>query len=417
MYFAKEIKPDDLPTSKSSITFQPKCKGNYMPLFDRNSKHFYDRDLKSVSMLDIHKLAIEDKQKAEHDETIRSLATPNMRTKHFNSSFKIWKRGDLILYVQNTKVGQTFEAEVPHISDSNCFYVHNITHKKKLLHMESCIEAYCDEWLNDEKTHEELFFYQQNVAKYDVVLVKNEREKWKRAIYLDRVSAESFEHYSDDDDTIKYQNMTQNKDKSNPSVYLSFHLIDWGEEITLTKSKRDLSNEIFILPLDEKLIRVGVMSLKCKIDQSFIKKRETLCKNSEIERLNEQRKNTFEIMFKKLLQNNQQIKVRVMQTSKIGYSLEIMANLYFMPDDAEKLIEKFEHENHLVLKSIHEQGLFMNELDESFFNLINFNKKELNCKQFILGNIKMDELKQQIEERDEFTKEKALKVFELNESF
>jgi hypothetical protein len=88
-----------------------------------------------------------------------------------------------------------------------------------------------------------------------------------------------------------------------------------------------------------------------------------------------------------------------------------------MPDDAEKLIEKFEHENHLVLKSIHEQGLFMNELDESFFNLINFNKKELNCKQFILGNIKMDELKQQIEERDEFTKEKALKVFELNESF
>lgn len=117
--------------------------------------------------------------------TLSNLSKPVGRSKMFNNGFKIYKRREIVPSVNNFKCGQKTECVVSFIESPENFYVQKKSRIKDLNDFESCIQNYANVLLNDDGIRSSLYSFQNNVAQYDVVLVKSKlSKKWQRAIFL-----------------------------------------------------------------------------------------------------------------------------------------------------------------------------------------------------------------------------------------
>jgi hypothetical protein len=354
--------------------FRPECDQTYLPPYvpsvaDEEDEKF--NRLKSVSMQDIYSKFVD-----EHSEALRSHMTPNSRSKLFNSSFKIWKKRDSAPSPHNIKVGQIFDVNVSHVSESSIFYAQQASRRADLNYLESCLQNHADILIKDKSLHGDLFSFQELTAKFDMVLVKTNENRWRRAVFLEQVASSSFDAYSDNDDSssnVSPRSSLGQKRRSEFKVFFSFYLIDWGNEEVLVKKQSSLDTEIFILPTNEKLIQIGPFALKCSINQSMVNLPETIASNSPQNEMNRTRRNLFEEKFKALI-SNKRLRLRVTQKVFLKNELELMVELYFMPEDAEGLIGTFE-------------GTYGGEVESLGVSLAPMDRTRLGCVPFILNEI------------------------------
>lgn len=120
-----------------------------------------------------------------HQTALKCYIDPKNRNKMFNCSFKLFKKRDIVPSIDNYKCGQSFECLISYIQDSGQFYVQKTTRLKDLEHLEDCIQKYANILIEDSSMINELYAFQENCAKFDVVLVKAAWDsKWHRAIFL-----------------------------------------------------------------------------------------------------------------------------------------------------------------------------------------------------------------------------------------
>jgi hypothetical protein len=348
--------------------FWPECNDTYLPPFVPSSADEEDFvQMKSVSMHDIYSKFVD-----EHAEAMRSHMTSNSRSKMFNSTFKIWKKRDMSASAINIKVGQIFDVHISHVSESAIFFAHQSSRRADINYLESCLQNHADILLKDKSLQGELLSFQELTTKFDMVLVKTNENRWRRAVFLEQVSSSAFEVYSDDENSSGVSR-TSSLRRADPKVFFSFHLIDWGNEEVLMKKQSSLGKEIFILPTNEKLIQIGPIALKCGINQSMINMPETVISNSQQNKMSRKRRNLFEEKFKALI-SNRKLRVRVTQKVFLKNELELMVELFFMPDEAESLINKFEKK-------------YTHEIERFGTLLAPMVNTKLNCVQFILNEI------------------------------
>lgn len=116
---------------------------------------------------------------------LTKLLCPFGRNKMFNGSFKIFKKRELVASVEKFKCGHVFEGMISFVEESQEFYLQKTSRMDDLCSLETCIQNYANVLLNEASLREELYAFQANSAKLDVVLVKAKwDDKWHRAIYL-----------------------------------------------------------------------------------------------------------------------------------------------------------------------------------------------------------------------------------------
>jgi hypothetical protein len=298
--------------------------------------------------------------------------TPNARTKMFNASFKIWKRRDLSPVLQNVKVGQIFDAYVTHLSESSVFYLRHVSLVPKIAELETCLQNYANELLRDVSLRSELLCFQTHTTKFDMVVVKTEKNGWRRAVLNEQVSNSSFDVYSDGEDDSPFVNKSSSR-AAEPKSFYTFYLVDWGNEITLVKKQTELNSEIFMLPMNEKLIQIGPLTVKSGINQSLVNLTQTMSCDSELNRQVQRRRDLFEKRFKELVVSKK-LRVRVSQKVFLNSELEIIVEPFFAIDEAEALIETFKRTFHSEF-NLDDGGLV--PLDKKSMNVVLFVRNEI----------------------------------------
>lgn len=319
----------------------------------------------SVSEKDMHtSFAI------EQFNSLRHLSSPNERKGLFNCGFKVWKKKDLMGSAQIYKIGQMANVLVSYIDDSRRFFIQEEKRLADLNHLESCINKYADVLLADFTVRDELYIFQNKSSKFDVVLVRSSSDKkWHRAIYLDRMSSRDFNSIVDQEDLDGY---TCEIEKS----YHSFFLIDYGREEMIITRNNDPHRELFILPINIKLVQIGCFALKCSINEAYIKKRGLCVSESEIE-LRQQNECLFEKCFKEML-THKRLQVRISQ-------------IFTNKAESEAIVELFYHENdaELVVNDLNDMTLLFDE------SLIDMNAKnnqfylKLNCIHYVIKKMSL----------------------------
>ena len=318
-------------------------------------------DLKSVSVQDLHmQIKME-----EHRSALRAIVEPHQRGKLFNGSYKIWKRRDLQHSVQSYKCGQCVEVRVSHVCESRHFYVQQASRIADLQLLERCMHNYVSKLL--EEPSDEFYSFQANSAKFDVVLAKSRlTNRWHRAVYMDRVCFAD-DDYGDDDDADNDNDNTYNSSSSSSSykrrggarggagyraaseqrVFHTFHFVDWGREETFATPANPAArvSELFIMPVHEKIMRLGSFALKCSLNEAHTRVRakygQTI--SMEMERL-------FERCFARTMLERT-CTMRISHTTASVNALEANVELYFLPADYEALHAALLHSQMQLLSS------------------------------------------------------------------
>ena len=134
-------------------------------------------------------------------------------------------------------------------------------------------------------------------------------------------------------DTTKSKTTTTTTTIKNKKTYYSFFLIDYGREdmvITINNSRRD----IFILPINEKLMIVGNFALKCSLNESSVRMRKMYSSTNQMKEAHF--KHLFEDKFKKMMENRQ-CRAHLCQITTVQKESEALVTLYLLPDDAHDL--------------------------------------------------------------------------------
>lgn len=132
---------------------------------------------------------------------------------------------------QPYKCGQSTKIRVSFIDDSKAFFVQQESTITELEHLEVCLQNYARVMLEDKNMHEEYLSFQSFSSKFDLVITKSSWDnKWRRAIYLDKTSSESFDQYSDSDEDFGFDLKPALKNRSSKN-YFSFFLSIGVEKI------------------------------------------------------------------------------------------------------------------------------------------------------------------------------------------
>lgn len=294
-----------------------------------------------------------------HAQALQGYIAPNSRNKMFNSLFKIWKRKDLAPLAHNVKISEIFDVRVTCVESSACFYAQKASSIADLNYLEECSTNYANVLLNESDMQSDLWSYQRNIAQFDLVLVQGDNDLWKRAVYLGIDNTQS---------------------------YHVFHLIDWGSREAVDVNHK----ELFVLPFNEKLVAWGPMALRCQINQSMLKVRETCVSNSEIEYMNKRRSERFNEMFKDIVLERKNFRIRIAQRSVMKSEFDFIVELFFMPDDAASMINELKNEHRLLAELI-------NSMDERLdLSPTSENEMKLSCSNYILDRIRIEEKLNQV---------------------
>lgn len=308
-------------------------------------------NLSSVSLANIN-----ERSKYENVHVPKSLIESTNRTKLFNSLFRVFKKKDINPSIQVYKCSQVLDVKVVHIEDHLEFYVQPYNRLGDLEHLEICLNQYANALIGDLNLSQDLSTFQDKTNRFDLVLLCHEYQ-WKRAVFLERTCTSTlcsmFDHESFEDDEVSF---------------FSFFLIDWGREV-LIKKKLMHKNDLFILPYDQKLNRVGSFALKCKISEHQIKLREKI---DSSQKMNQMRKNLFDKKFSEYFKD-QILRMRISQIVNVKNEVTATVDLYFRPEQIENFLKIEAHQ--------------IRQLKPS-----NLNKSNVNCVQFVLDQIKQIEL-------------------------
>lgn len=122
--------------------------------------------------------------------------------------------------VQSFKVGQVIDVYVSYVDDSKAFYVQQNSRLADLEHLETCIQNFARVLLADKDMLNEYCSFQEKSNKFDLVLVKSSWDnKWKRAIFLDRISSEYFDQYCSSDDEDHFELVKKEKTQKTISAF------------------------------------------------------------------------------------------------------------------------------------------------------------------------------------------------------
>jgi hypothetical protein len=296
----------------------------------------------SVSMVNLNKRdnaeeVIERELRLEEArEAYRAHITPNARSKMFNGCFKIWKKKDLPPSIANYKCGQVLDVYASFVSDSSNFYVQEVARRKDLEYLEDCIQNFVQILLTNDDLLDDLYVFQEKSVGTDLVLVKCPRDgRWRRALFLDKVFSDDFSNHlaSDDDDE---QERTSKRSQYDDNGYFSFLLLDWGTEEMVIKTRKQINEDLFIFPMNEKLM-IGPFALKCAINESSIKAAGSCLPDSHTSAVNKETRDLFEVEFKQQL-DKALLRLRISQNVTINGDQKAMVELFFMPDVAASLI-------------------------------------------------------------------------------
>ena len=145
--------------------------------------------------------------------------------------------------------------------------------------------------------------------------------------------------------------------------------------------KNNPNLDLFMLPLNDKLIQIGSFALRCSLNEGHIKLREKYnqLEQSVLEKQNFEIK--FEENFKKIIENRT-LKMRISQLVTVKAELEAMVELFFLPEDGVILAET------MRLTEKKDYGLIVakNECSE---NLDTFFLK-LNCVYHIIRKVQLE---------------------------
>ena len=102
--------------------------------------------------------------------------------------------------------------------------------------------------------------------------------------------------------------------------------------------KNNPNSDLFILPLNDKLIQIGSFALRCTLNEGHIKLREKYNKKEQsvLEKQNFEIK--FEENFKRIIENRT-LKMRISQLVTVKAELEAMVELFYLAEDGEILAE------------------------------------------------------------------------------
>ena len=317
-------------------------------------------------------------QNYEHTQALRTHMKPGTRTKMFNSVYKIWKKRDMAANKMNVKVGLIFDVYISHVSESSTFYALQFNRLGDQDYFEESLNNLAALMIN-ESSPEELFSFQENSNRNDLILVKTNSGKWRRAVFLEKVTSDTFEAYMDhEEDELVAAEKSSRILGSEKKIFYSFFLIDWGNDEQLVKTKRQVEEDLFILPMHEKVVMVNQLAFKCSIDHAQIKIPYSAVNSPDIEKESRWRSDLFEEKFKMMVEKRK-FRMRVNRTATVAnYETELEVELYFMPEDAAVLIESFEQTHRELLEEIRL------ETESTAFNM---NKDKLSCVQYIKNEI------------------------------
>jgi hypothetical protein len=261
-----------------------------------------------------------------HNKALSKLmASNNKRNKMFNGKFKVWKKRDLKPILQPYVCGQIFDVKISSVISSQKFYVQRVDKLDSLKYLEDCIQKFVDVLLKEEPTLDDFYSFQEQTNKLDAVLVKSSSDsKWRRAILIEKCNQNSLVDELNEALEIKDVSKMLNKE------YYTFFLIDWGIEDL--KVRYPNQSDLFILPLNEKLVHLGPFALECSLDQSKIKTRlkygQTIVRESI----------KFETLLKKYI-TDKQMTARISHFSTVRYDSQAIVELFFFKDEFEKLVQ------------------------------------------------------------------------------
>lgn len=348
-------------SNRSSERFNPRLQVAFDNDFPQNDTSVVEdlyTQITSVSYNDLHMQTLIQEQLL----AVKSLIVPNGRSKLFNCSFRIFKKKDIIPTLGNYKIGQLVDVNMSFIDDSKNFYLQQLSRLDDLKHMEHCIQNYANVLLSDDTLQDELYSFQSNSAKYDVVLCKCSYDnKWRRAIYIDRVTSNSFElEIDDEDEEIDFDQGSRERKKPTKDYY-SFFLIDHGNEDLIIRGRNDSKKDLFILPVADKLMQIGAFVLKCSLIESHYKRRQIYCESDENKRiinLNEMYSDLFEKKFRELLKNKK-LRMRLSQLVNIKSEIEAMVELFFSKQESLKFKnELMTNSNYSISTTLSSQSKF-----------------------------------------------------------
>ena len=260
---------------------------------------------------------------------VKTHIDPYKRNNFFNCRWKIYKKGELIPTVQSYKNGQSLEVVISAIDDSKRFYTQPVTRLDDLAKLDVILEKFVQVNLR-ENSPNELLTFQQLTVKFDVVLAKAPRDaKWRRAILMDKKTSSHFEHYEnvcDYDDSFNADAAAQRKESI---TYYTFFFIDSGTEHTVRSPQNDKS--LFILPMYDSAAALGAYALKCSLNDGGLRVKE----NQKVTRVTDPL--AFERKFKETLLGKR-VLMRISSTTRLANEIEAMVELFFLPDEAEKLL-------------------------------------------------------------------------------
>lgn len=286
-------------------------------------------------------------------EAYLNHVAPMSRNKMFNGLFKIWKRRDINPMIQKYKCGQVLNVRMAHLGDSATFYTHEYRRLDDLMTVEASIQNYARVLITSDELRSELQSFQHNAAKFDLVLARSTWDnQWRRAVIMERVSSENLGEEEDNSTQIP---------SSGARIYHTFFMIDWGRTDTYVQTN-DRRGDLFILPMNAKLLAIGAFALKCSINQCHVRFRETIVPNARLEELNAERRREFEAAFRARLKEEPLLKMRITQIVNVKNDVQAIVELYFFPDE-KQAVERKHHDVLNCVKSILDELDYLNVSD------------------------------------------------------
>lgn len=134
-----------------------------------------------------------------------------------------------------------------------------------------------------------------------------------------------------DDEYDDFKSLPQASSNKKEKNYYSFKLIDYGRSILVQTIRNDPNLELFILPMNERLMIIGSFALRCSLNEYKLRER-----YSESREKQHKASQLFEKKFKRMMEN-QVVKVQVCQLTTVKAELDALVILYFLPEDAQRL--------------------------------------------------------------------------------
>ena len=285
--------------------------------------------------------------------SLANFMIPHGRNKMFNGVFLIYKKRDLTSAIGKYKCGQLMDVKVAFIDDSRRFFVHPEDRLQAFQAFEASIQRYAQTLLADGDGLDELYSFQLNSVKHDVVLVKCNDGQWRRSYILETMTSNEIkkllvESDSSDEGEDGGFDFLDNKGKKQFQPYVqkssvqrrhtSFYLIDWGREEAIVREENSFrcKEDMYILPFSEKIMKVGCYALRCSLNETkYTARVQHALKGLDKEKQAVLRKQ-FEKRFAELLKERS-VKMTISTIAEIRGETDALVDLFFREDDLEAL--------------------------------------------------------------------------------